>query len=52
MREMRAKEFCKAVAQACHDGLLTKQQAKTLIGQAKHDDLKAAMMGLQTLVER
>lgn len=46
------KTFCKVVSQAVHDGLLSRQQAKTLIGQAKHGDLGAAKQGLQKIVGR
>lgn len=52
MSPKEIKTFCKVVSQAAHDKLLNRQQAKTLIGQAKSGDLKAAMMGLRTLMER
>ena len=52
MNPKEIKTFCKVVSQASHDGLLSRQQAKTLIGQAKSGDLKAAMRGLRTLMER
>lgn len=52
MNPNKVKEFCKVVAQACHCGLLSKQQAKTLMGQAKHGELGAAKRGLQTIMER
>ena len=48
----RIKEFCKAVAQGSHDGLLSRRQAKTLMGQAKSGELQAAMKGLQTIMSR
>ena len=46
------KTFCKVVSQASHDGLLSRQQAKTLIGQAKNGHLESAKKGLQTIMER
>lgn len=48
----KVKTFCKVISQASYDGLLSRQQAKTLIGQAKSGQLKAAMMGLQTIMNR
>lgn len=48
----KVKTFCRVVAQASHDGLLSKQQAKTLIGQAKSGRLRAAMKGLGTILNR
>lgn len=52
MRQKEIKTFCKVVSQARHDGLLTRQQASTLMGQAKNGQLRAAMKGLQTTMER
>lgn len=52
MDPRRIKTFCKVVSKACKDGLLTVQQAKTLIGQAKRGELTSAMRGLQTIAER
>lgn len=49
---MDIKTFCKAVSQASHDGLLSRQQAKTIIGQAKSGQLQAAKTGLQTVMNR
>lgn len=46
------KAFCKVVSKACSDGILSRQQAKTLIGQAKHGDLEGAMRGVLTLMGR
>lgn len=48
----QVKDFCKVVSQACRDGLMSRQQAKTLIGQAKHGDMDGAMRGLTTVVGR
>ena len=48
----KVKDFCKAVSQACVDGLMSRQQAKTLIGQAKHGDLDGAKRGVMTLMGR
>lgn len=52
MDPMEIKAFCRAVNQACRDGLLSWQQARTLMGQAKHGDLCAAMQGLETIMRR
>lgn len=52
MEQAKIRRFCKVVSQAYRDDLLTKQQAKTLIGQAKHGDLQSALRGLQTIMER
>ena len=52
MREKEIRTFCKVVAQANHDGLLSRQQAKTLTGQAKSGQLKAAKTGLLTIMNR
>lgn len=46
------KAFSRVVSQASHDGLLSRQQAKTLIGQAKSGQMQAAMKGLQTIMNR
>ena len=52
MEQRKIRQFCKTVAQASKYGLLTKQQAKTLMGQAKHGDLGGAMVGLQRVMGR
>lgn len=52
MNPRDAKTFCKVVSQASADGLLSRQQAKTLIGQAKGGQLEAAKRGLQTIMNR
>lgn len=46
------KAFCKVVSQASFDGLLSRKQAKTLVGQAKSGQLQAAKRGLQTIMNR
>ena len=52
MTPKQVKQFCQAVAAACARGELTKQQAKTLQGQAKHGNHRAALKGLQTIYDR
>lgn len=52
MNPRDVKTFCKVVSQAGVDGLLSRQQAKTLIGQAKSGQLQAAKRGLQTIMNR
>lgn len=51
-KDLTGMRFCKVIRQTCSDGLITKQQKRTLIGQAKYGDLQAAMRGLQTIMER
>lgn len=52
MKPQDAKTFCKVVSQASAEGLLSRQQAKTLIGQAKSWQLEAAKRGLQNIMDR
>jgi len=52
MSPKEIKTFCKAVSQASHDGLLSRQQAKTLMGQAKHGDYAGAMRGIERIYSR
>lgn len=52
MRPREIKDFCRVVSKASHDGLLSKQQAKTLIGQAKSGKLNEAMRGVETIMGR
>lgn len=52
MSPREIKTFCKVVSQANHDGLLSRQQTKTLIGQAKNGQLQEAKIGLQTITNR
>lgn len=44
--------FCRAVKAAERRGELTKQQARTLIGQAKKQGLTGALKGLKRIYER
>lgn len=43
-------DTCKAVRDLVRRGELTRQQGKTLMGQAKHGDLDGARKGLERLV--
>ena len=51
-KDLTGMRFCKVIRHTCSDMLITKQQKRTLIGQAKNGDLQAAMRGLQTIMER
>ena len=46
------KDFCKAVRACMQRGEITTQQARTLIGQAKHGDLAGAMRGVERIYSR
>lgn len=46
------KDFCKAVRACQQRGDITKQQARTLIGQAKAGDLSGAMRGVERIYSR
>lgn len=46
------RRLCRVVRAAERRGELTKQQALTIMGQAKHGDPEGAMRGLQRLYER
>ena len=48
----KIRDFCKVVSEACEKGMLTAQQGKTLVGQAKSGDYDAAMKGLKTIADR
>lgn len=45
----QVKDLCKCISECVRRGELTKQQGKTLIGQAKHGDYAGAMSGLGRL---
>lgn len=51
MNPTEIKTFCKIVNQARHDGILSRQQANTLTGQAKHVSLESAKKGLLTIMK-
>lgn len=46
------KDFCKAVKACQQRGEITTQQARTLIGQAKHGDIAGAMRGIERMYSR
>lgn len=46
------KDFCKVVKACQQRGEITRQQARTLIGQAKHGDLSGAMRGVERMYSR
>lgn len=52
MRPSAIHALCRAVRAAERRGELTRQQARTIMGQAKHGDPEGAMRGLQRLYER
>lgn len=52
MRPRKIKQLCKVIAQAHKDNLINRQQAKTLMGQAKQGQPDAAMRGLKTIIDR
>ncbi len=49
---MEIKAFCKDVSGKASSGIISRKQAKTIIGQAKSGDLDAAMRGLLRLTVR
>ena len=48
----QVRRFCKTVSGARREGFIDRQQAKTLIGQAKHGDIEGARRGLIALTRR
>lgn len=48
----RTKDLCKVIAECVKRGELTKQQGRTLIGQAKHGDYAGAMRGIERVYSR
>lgn len=44
--------FCRAVGAAERRGELTRQQSRTLVGQAKKQGLTGALKGLKRIYER
>lgn len=49
---MEVREFCRCVRECVRRGELTRQQGRTLMGQAKHGDMEGALRGLRRLYER
>lgn len=49
---MSVWEFCRVVVACVRRGELTRQQARTLMGQAKSGDMEGALRGLQRIYER
>ena len=45
----RVKGFCRVVRECEGRGEITRQQARTLMGQAKHGDVDGALRGLGRL---
>ena len=48
----KTKDLCKVIAECVKQGDLTKQQGKTLMGQAKHGDYAWAMRGVERIFSR
>ena len=48
----KIKELCKAISACVGRGEITKQQGKTLMGQAKREDYAGAMRGLGRIYDR
>lgn len=45
-------DTCKAIRDLMRRGELTKQQGRTLMGQAKHGDYAGAMKGIERIYNR
>ena len=48
----QTKDLCRCIAECVKRGELTKQQGKTLIGQAKHGDYEGAMSGIERIYRK
>ena len=48
----QVKDLCRVISACVRRGELTKQQGKTLIGQAKHGDYVGAMRGIERIYGR
>lgn len=46
------KDFCKAIRACQQRGEITVQQARTLIGHAKHGDMSGAKRGVERIYSR
>lgn len=45
----QVKDLCRVISGCVKRGELTKQQGKTLMGQAKHGDYAGAMKGIERI---
>lgn len=45
-------DFCKVVRACQQRGEITRQQARTIMGQARHGDLAGAMRGVERIYNR
>lgn len=45
----QVRDLCKVISECVRRGELTKQQGKTLTGQAKHGGYKGAMRGIERI---
>ena len=48
----QVKDLCRVIAECVKRGELTKQQGKTLMGQAKHGDYAGATRGIERIYSR
>lgn len=48
----QVKDLCRCIAECVKRGELTRQQGKTLMGQAKHGDYAGAMRGIERIYSR
>ena len=48
----KTKEACRVIAECVMRGELTKQQGKTLMGQAKNGDYAGALRGIERIYSR
>ncbi len=48
----QVKDLCMVISECVRRGELTKQQGKTLMGQAKHGDYAGAMRGIERIYSR
>ena len=47
---MEVRQLCRAVRAAVERGDMTRQQGRTIMGQAKHGDIEGAKAGLRRIV--
>ena len=52
MMQKKVKELCRVISACVKRGELTKQQGKTLVGQAKSGDYDGALRGLERIYSR
>lgn len=48
----QTKDLCKVIAECVKRGDLTRQQGRTLMGQAKSGDCSGAMRGIERMFSR